>query len=108
MPVPAALQLLRVPASPLKFFTGTGAALGFVSGFGLTLYTVWHWPMITSGKPLFSLPPFTIIAFELTILFGALASLLGFLHLARLPDLKNVLAPEETGNRFVIVVEDAR
>jgi hypothetical protein len=105
-PVHEALHILHLPASPLKYFTLTGAATGFCAGFGLTLYTVWHWPLITSGKPIFSLPPFTIIAFELTILLGAIASLLGFLHLNRLPSIPDILKPEETGNKFVIYVKE--
>ncbi|NQU10863.1 DUF3341 domain-containing protein [bacterium] len=107
VPVDEAHRLLRVPPSPLKYFTFAGALTGLVAGFALTIYTALHWPLITSGKPIISLPPFLIIAFELTILLGALASLLGFLYLTRLPDLKMVLAPEETGNRFIIVVEEA-
>jgi hypothetical protein len=105
-PVHEVFHILKTPASPLKFFTFTGALTGFCAGFALTLYTVWHWPLITSGKPIFSLPPFTIIAFELTILLGAIASLLGFLHLNRLPSIPDILKPVETGNQFVIYVKD--
>jgi hypothetical protein len=105
-PVHDALHLLKLPASPLKFFTFTGALTGFCTGFGLTIYTVLHWPIITSGKPVVSLPPFTIIAFELTILLGAISSMLGFLHLNRLPSIPDIIKPEETGNQFVIYVKD--
>lgn len=108
-PVHEALRLLQVPASPLRFFTFTGALAGVVTGFALTIYTALRWPgLITSGKPIVSLPPFTIIAFELTILFGAVLSLLGFLFLSRLPAVKQIVAPEETGNQYAIVVEEDR
>ena len=105
IPVHEAMHLLKTPASPLRFFTFLGAFAGAATGFGLTIYTVKSWPLITGGKPLVSLPPFTIIAFELTILFGAIASLLGFLCLSRLPSLKQTIAPEETGNQYAIYVE---
>lgn len=107
VPVHEAMQILSVPVSPLKFFTFTGALTGFCAGFALTIYTVQSWPLITSGKTLISLPPFTIIAFELTILFGALASLLGFLHLSRMPAIKDVLAPEDIGNSYAIYVKES-
>ena len=103
-----AQQLLKMPASQLRWFTFVGAFTGLLSGFGLTIYTVWSWPVITGGKPLISLPPFTIIAFELTILFGAVLSLLGFLFLARLPVVKQIITPEETGNQYAIFVQEDR
>ncbi|MEE8299196.1 MAG: quinol:electron acceptor oxidoreductase subunit ActD, partial [Thermodesulfobacteriota bacterium] len=42
------------------------------------------WPISVSAKPIVSLPPFMIIIFELTILMGALATLLGLLINSRL------------------------
>jgi hypothetical protein len=110
MPVPVgeAEPLLRVRPSRVRFFTLAGGLTGLATGFVFTILTVVHWPLNTGGKTLISLPPFVIIAFELTILLGALASLGGFLLLARLPSARGVLAPEEHGNRFVIVVEEER
>ena len=108
VPVHEAMQLLQVPESPLRWFTFVGAFTGLLSGFGLTIYTVWSWPLITGGKPLVSLPPFTIIAFELTILFGAVLSLLGFMFLSRLPAVKQIITPEETGNQYAIFVAEDR
>ena len=106
IPVHEAFHILRTTPSPLGWFTGTGAVLGAATGFGLTIGTVLAWPLITSGKPLVSLPPFMIIAFELTILLGAVASILGFFHLNRFPSVKNILSPEETGNAYAIFVEE--
>ena len=37
------------------------------------------------GKPFAAIPTYTVIAFELTILFGGLATLLGLLIVGRLP-----------------------
>ena len=106
-PVHDALHLLKTPVSPLKYFTFTGALTGFCAGFALTIYSATSWPMIHGGKPIVSLPPFMIIAFELTILLGALASLLGFLHLARLPAPKHILAPIVADGKFAIFVEES-
>ncbi|HEY8152893.1 MAG TPA: quinol:electron acceptor oxidoreductase subunit ActD, partial [Myxococcota bacterium] len=41
--------------------------------------------IMLGGKPFASIPPYTIIAFELTILFGGLMTLLGLLVFGRLP-----------------------
>lgn len=103
-PVHEAEEILREPASNLKFFTFIGALSGLCTGFAFTIYTVVSWPLITGGKPLVSIPAFIIIAFELTILFGAIASFLGFLFLSRLPSIKRISAPLEYANDFVIVL----
>jgi hypothetical protein len=38
-----------------------------------------NWQIMMGGKPFSSIPPYTIIAFELTILFGGLLTALGLL-----------------------------
>lgn len=98
-------EIIHAPKSKLKFFTLFGAILGFFTGMGLTIYTVLSWPLITGGKPFISLPPFLIIGFELTILFGGLISALGFFIFARLPRMQDMVPDKEYGNQFVIVVE---
>ena len=35
------------------------------------------WPISVSAKPIVSIPPYMVIVFELTVLFGALFTLLG-------------------------------
>lgn len=91
--------------SRLRYFTFLGALAGLVTGFAFPIYTVYSWPLITGGKPLVSIPAFVIIAFELTILFGGVISFLGFLLLARLPNLKRIVSPLDYGNRFAIIIE---
>ena len=80
-------QLMGAGTSPVRAFTLVGALLGCTAGFALPIFTVSAWPLITGGKPLFSIPAFVVIAFELTILFGAIFGMLGFLMLAGLPRL---------------------
>ena len=100
-------HILHTRTSRLRFFTLSGALTGLIGGFVFTIFTVMDWPLITAGKPLISLPPFLVIAFELTILFGGILSLVGFLALARFPSLKAITdPPEETGNQFVILVHE--
>jgi hypothetical protein len=102
IPLHAADELLAVPPSPLRYFTLAGALSGLAIGFAFPILTVLDWPLNTGGKPLISIPPFVIIAFALTILLGALASFLGFLHLSRLPTPGGIIEPPEHENHFVI------
>lgn len=100
-------EILDVRPSKLKFFTFFGGLSGTITGFAFTIYTVLRWPfLITGGKPLVSIPPFIVIAFELTILFGALATFLGFLILTKFPSVRRIIAPIECGNNFLILVEE--
>lgn len=96
-------HILKSKPSELRFFTLTGALLGFFLSFAFIIFTVFDWPLITGGKPLVSIPAFIIIAFECTILIGGIVSFLGFLHLNRLPNIKRIIEPRECGNQFVII-----
>jgi molybdopterin-containing oxidoreductase family membrane subunit len=106
IPVHEAIHLLQIPPSKLRNFTFPAAFTGTFAGVALTLGTVYSWPLITGGKSMYSLVPFLVISFELTILFGAIASFAGMLHLNRLPDIKQIIQPQETGNQYAIFVED--
>lgn len=94
--------------SRLKFFTLVGGLTGCSTGFAFTTYTVFSWPLVTGGKPFISIPPFTVIAFELTILLGALFSFAGIMILARLPKISKMFAEEVHGNEYIIIIDDAR
>jgi hypothetical protein len=79
---------LHRPQSGVRMFTLVGGLTGTATGFALPVWTSLDWPLITGGKPIISLPAFVIIAFELTILFGALSTVAGLFILARLPNRK--------------------
>lgn len=79
------IEALDDRPSPVRLFTLIGGLLGCAAGFYITIAMSLDWPLIVGGKPIVSLPPFVIIAFELTILFGGLATLLGWMIFARLP-----------------------
>ena len=38
----------------------------------MTLWMSYDWPVLVGGKPIGSIPPYVVIAFELTILMGSL------------------------------------
>ncbi len=99
-------HILKPKGDWLKFFTLTGAVLGFVLSFALMIYTVLDWPLITGGKPLISFPAFLIVAFPCTILLGGIFSFMGFLHLVKLPSVKRIVEPRDNEEQFVILVEE--
>jgi len=99
-------EALEKPTSPVRFFTLTGAVIGCIAGFALTIGTSLAWPLLTSGKPIVSMPTFVVIAFETTILFGALGNLLGFLLSARLPSREGKMPydPRFSEDRFGLFI----
>ena len=58
--------------SPVRLFTLIGGLTGCAAGFGMTLWMSYDWPVLVGGKPIGSIPPYVVIAFELTILMGSL------------------------------------
>lgn len=100
-------HIMKSKPSALRFFTLFGALAGFFLSFIFIIYTVLDWPLITGGKSLVSIPAFIIIVFECTILIGGIVSLLGFLHLNRLPNIKRVIEPRECGSQFIIIYNSA-
>jgi molybdopterin-containing oxidoreductase family membrane subunit len=97
------------PVSPVRLFTLVGGLAGTISGFVLTIWSSMKWGLITGGKPVVSVPPFVVIAFELTILFGGIATILAAVLLGRLPRLRFSRAydPRFTNDRFGIAVHCA-
>lgn len=94
------------PVSPVRLFTLFGGLTGTLSGFALTIWSSLKWGLVTGGKPVVSIPPFVIIAFELTILLGGLSTLLAILVLGRLPRLRRSATydPRFSADRFGIAV----
>lgn len=76
---------LHPPQSPVRVFTLIGGLTGAATGFTLPTWTSLDWPLVTGGKPIISIPPMVVIAFELTILFAALSTIAGLFINARLP-----------------------
>jgi hypothetical protein len=95
--------------SPVRWFTLAGALFGGISGFTLCSLTHVNWPMIIpAGKPLVSIPPFIIITFEGTVLFGCLFTFIGMLYHCGLPmsdELPELDDPRLSDDVFSVIVE---
>ena len=63
--------------SPVRMFTLIGGIAGCAIGAWLTLWMSYDWPVVVGGKPIGAIPPYVVIMFEMTILFGALSTILG-------------------------------
>jgi len=67
-------EALDHSVSPVRLFTLIGGLTGCAAGFGMTIWMSLDWPLIVGGKTIASIPPYVVIAFELTILLGALST----------------------------------
>lgn len=69
-----------------------------------------EYPLVISGKPLFALPAYVPIIFELSVIFSAFAAVIGMLALNGLPRLHHPLLAVErferaSDDRFFISIE---
>jgi len=88
--------------SPVRVWALVGGLTGAATGFAFTIFTSMDWPLVTGGKPILSIPAYVVIAFELTILFGALSTVIGLFINSRLPYVKPMVVydPEFSSGRF--------
>ena len=99
-------EALGYGESPVRVWTLVGGLTGAATGFALTIWTSMDWPLVTGGKPIVSIPAYVVIAFEMAVLFGALATLIGVFVLSRLPHTKPMIVydAEFVAGRFGLYV----
>ena len=79
--------------------------IGGISGFTLAAVTSIIYPHPVGGRPIITIPPYLIITYELTILFGILFTVLGFIISSRLPAIRNrMYVPEAAVDKFAVAV----
>lgn len=96
-------EFLSPEKSPVRFVTLAGALTGLFSGFALAILTALVWNMYVGGKAPDAVIPNIVVAFELTILFGAVATLIAVLVFGRLPSREfpaKTYLPEFSKDRF--------
>ena len=93
--------------SPVRVWTLVGALTGTATAFAFTRWTYVEWPLVVGGKPIISIPAFIPIVFEMSVLFGALATVIGLFILSKLPNVKPAVVydPEFTAGRYGVYVE---
>ena len=78
----------HVPQHRLFRFPAFGAIIGFTLSVFLTSVTQLAYPLVTGGKPILSIFAMLIIMYEMTMLAGVIATVVGIIFESRLPNLK--------------------
>jgi hypothetical protein len=100
------------PVSKVRLFTLLGGLVGLASAWILTAWSSLKWNLLVGGKPPIGLPvspPYIIIMFELMVLFGGVATVIGMVLLGRLPRVRasSSYDPRFTNDRFGVAVHCA-
>ena len=104
-------EAMGLSRSIVGYIVGIGCIVGASAGLGLQYWaSTIEYPMIISGKPLFSWQAYMIITFVLMVLGGAFSALLGMFHLNKIPTFHHPLFNSEnfkkvTDDGFFIVIE---
>ncbi len=108
LPLEEAQEILGLGKSPVRRFSLAGALFGVMAGFGMAVATALTFILPTGGRAIISIPPYLIITYEMTILFGVLFTLFGFHVVSGLPAWRDKPYLESANvDRFVVIVEGA-
>ena len=73
--------------SPVRKFALIGGLLGCMFGYWIAIWASDYWPLVVGGKAIASWIPYTIFGFEVMVLVGGLATVIGLFANARVPRL---------------------
>src|SRR5216684_3774599 len=98
------------PVSRVRIFTLLGSLAGLAAAWILTAWTSLRWGLFVGGKPPIGLPvspPYVVIMFEMMVLFGGVATLIGMVVLGRLPRLRTSASFDRrfTNDRFDVAAK---
>jgi len=86
MPIEELHEALGLPQTKLPLVVLGGGLTGALAGYGLQYWaSTMAYPFNIGGRPLHSWPAFIVPTFETTILFSAIAAVLGMIALNGLP-----------------------
>jgi hypothetical protein len=97
-----------IQRSPIPYVT----FIAGLAGLSFALWFTWwtsavNWPVNIGGKPMFSLPAFIPICFELTVLFAALSSVVALFYYCNLPQIDPpVIDPDLSSHKFAIFIPE--
>ncbi len=108
LPLEEAQQVLGLGKSRVRHYSLAGAIIGALSGFAMSVATALVFILPTGGRAIITVPPYLIITYEMTILFGVLFTLIGFHFVSGLPAWRDrPYLPSANIDRFLVVVENA-
>ncbi|MBV8169706.1 MAG: DUF3341 domain-containing protein [Alphaproteobacteria bacterium] len=102
-PVEGLEEILGFHDARVRWLGLIGGLCGAVFAFAMQLYTNYDWPIDVGGRPIYAVPAFLVVVFELTILFAVLVPVFGMLALNGLPRLHH---PIFGARRFALATED--
>ncbi|MES2803373.1 MAG: DUF3341 domain-containing protein [Bdellovibrionota bacterium] len=107
-PIHAMEAACGIKRSPIPYVTFVAGCVGLLAGLSLTYYTsAVDWAINVGGKPMFSLPAFVPILFELTVLFAALSSVGAFFYLCGIPRIDPPIIDKDiTCHKFAIFIPE--
>lgn len=110
-PVHGLEKAMGLPASKVPWLVLVGGLAGASGGMFMQWWmSAVDYPLVISGKPLFSWPAFVPVTFELGILFAAFGAVFGMLALNRLPQPYHPLFQSKsfervTDDKFFVAIE---
>lgn len=107
-PVHGMEEACGIKRSGIPYVTFVAGCTGLLAALALVYYTsVIDWPINIGGKPLFSLPAFIPIMFELTVLFAALCSVGALFYMCNMPSIDPpVIDKDLTCHKFAIFIPE--
>ena len=107
-PVPLEHELEHIYGprkSPVRRFSLAGGLTGAAAGFALAVACALVFVLPVAGRAVIPFPPFLVISYETTILFGVLFTLIGFHVVSGLPAWQDHPYDERFGiDRFGLIV----
>lgn len=86
-PVEGLDRILQLPRPTISFVGLGGAIAGAATALIMQFYVNYNYPLNVGGRPVYAISAFAVVTFELTILFSALAMVVGMLWQNGLPRL---------------------
>jgi hypothetical protein len=94
--------------SIVRLYTLIGSLTGVTLAYAMQIWMAYDWPIVIGGKPYASIVAYTIIGFELNILFGGVLTVVGLLiHGLYLTTRRphDIYQPSFSGDEFGCVVD---
>ena len=107
-PVHGMEEACGIKRSSIPYIAFAAGCVGLLAAHALVYYTsVTDWPLNIGGKPLWSLPAFIPIMFELTVLFAALTSVGTLFAFCGMPKIDPpVIDKDLTCHKFAIFIPE--